>query len=32
VPLDTGAINGVLDELERGTPALRSVVTSDPRA
>jgi propanol-preferring alcohol dehydrogenase len=31
VPLDAGAINGVLDELERGTPALRSVVTADPR-
>ncbi len=27
VPLDAGAINGVLDELERGTPALRRVIT-----
>jgi propanol-preferring alcohol dehydrogenase len=30
VPLDAGAINAVLDELERGTPTLRSVITSDP--
>ena len=29
VPLDAGAINGVLDELERGTPTLRRVITTD---
>jgi propanol-preferring alcohol dehydrogenase len=30
VPLDAGSINGVLDELERGTPTLRRVITIGP--
>lgn len=31
VPFEADAINGVLDELDRGTPTLRSVVTFDSR-
>lgn len=30
VPLEAGAINGVLDDLERGTSALRRVITAEP--